>query len=83
MKTHQRSNRISFQMFEICMIKFICNPFEIQKLTIINTTTVSFCKELIADIKNIEREGELQFNRYLNERLIMGKISINAKNTQK
>ena len=48
-------------------------------MTIINTTFVTFCKEVIAGIKNIEREGELQYNRYLNERLIMGKVSINAK----
>ena len=45
----------------------------------INNTSVSFCKEVIAEIKNLEREGELQFNRFLNERLIMGKVSINAK----
>ena len=59
--------------------KIICNPFEISKLTMINNTSITFCKELIEEIEKLEEVGEVQYNKFVMERLIMGKVSINAK----
>ena len=59
--------------------KIICNPFEISKLTMINNTSITFCKELIEKVEKLEEVGEVQYNKFVMERLIMGKVSINAK----
>ena len=38
-----------------------------------------YSDDVVKEIKCIEKEGENQFQNFWNERLIVGKISINAK----
>ena len=44
----------------------------------INNTSATFSNEVITEVKNIEEEGQRQFTKFFKERLVMGKVEINA-----
>ena len=54
----------------------ISNPFQLLKLTVLNQEDASFNGSVFEDIKNLRREGELQFLDFWNQRMSTNSISI-------
>ena len=79
---HHEDNA-SFQETFARDVKTLCNgmpvnPFQLNKLTKINNSTVSVPDIAFMTVKEMEDKGEEQFNAFLYDRLIYQKVSICA-----
>ena len=58
---------------------FVCNPFESQRLTVVNKTGVVFDDNIFLNISKLGSIGSSQLHEFIQQRLILSKISINEK----
>ena len=61
---------------------FSCNPFEMKTLTCISNTEVSFDDKIFYNLSILETTGRNQLNKFIQERLVYGKVSIDTKITK-
>ena len=59
------------------------NPFTNDKLTAINKPSSSFFPDDVSDnLTKLEKTGKMQFNEFMNDRLIFQKVPVNEKITK-
>ena len=61
---------------------FSCNPFEMKPLTCISNIEVSFGDNIFYNLSIVETTGRKQLNKFIQERLVYGKVSIDTKITK-
>ena len=76
-------DRISFQYNFASDVKkilngFDLNPFEENRLANISNTSISYGEDIKTSLHSLLRNGEIQFQEFLNERLINKSKSIDA-----
>ena len=57
----------------------LCNPFELDKLTSISNTSITFPESVFKEVQNVEISGKVQADKFICDRLIHGKIPLNEK----
>ena len=80
---HHEDNEIfreSFVKDVTCLYdKILCNPFELDKLTSISNTSITFPESVFKEVQNVEIAGKAQADKFICDRLIHGKVPLNEK----
>ena len=77
---HHEDN-VGFQNDDVDKVtkNFVCNPFESQSLTVVNKTGVVFDDNIFLNISKLGSIGCSQLHEFIQQRLILSKISIKEK----